>query len=1023
MRILVLQSGSREHFLSAARAVAVRYPGAALVGLVRDEDHASIAATGLLADLHPLPVDLRRTRTLSVWAPPIDACVVPFEYRLGVQYWTFRLIPLRHRIPRVFSFNRLGRLTQWSWVGWLINTFFVSFLVRPFHHVAIRTWLWLRARADVAGLFALAGLALGYRLLNGIGVNPTGRCHQAKTPGPQRLVLFIPSLGVGGAQRQLVSFLRHVDRTKWEPELVTLEMPDKFFEPMVRALDVPIRYLNPRGDFCMSGIVRRLTDHLRRHPCAVLHSWLHYAAALGAIAGNLAGVPMIVGSLRSERPSRFPWFYPRWRRAIDILTTPLQTRIIANSSAVREENRRWAFIPRKKLVTVYNGIDLGLLEIPARDLLAQLKRELGLPAPAPVVGIVGRLFPEKDHATFLQAARLISDRRPDAHFLIIGEGTLQESVQMEIKRLGLDGQVHVLGNRKDVLALIRLMDVYVLTSVSEGFPNVLLEAGAIGTAIVTTAAGGAVEIVVDGETGYVVPVGDATAVAQRVTELLNDPGLRRRFGEAMGERTRSLFSAGRMASAIEGVYTETNARTRLRICLLSPYAYGRMNPASGWPVGGAELQMTTLAGSLACDPSLEVSMVTTDGDRRARERWGAVTVYLTPLWGRAQVQGATGARKDSGTETTHDLAEAAAPGWLVGVRAVLDALPTWVGLAIRLPLRAGYTIRDDMRVRYWRTRQWLKDRRYELGMAVHWIGVLARVNADIYVTRCASPQLAYAALATRLLRRKLIHMVAHHIDVSGVYAESQGSWGRRYEWGLGRADVIVCQHPQQAMLLRETYGREGVVIRSASLSPVRQETAQNGTYILWIARLDGWKQPDLFLDLVSRMPDRQFVMVGPPSEMDPINHAALRTRIEALPNLRWHGGVPFPETTALFDDALVFVNTSRAEGFPNTFLQAASRGVPVISWTVNPDQVLDRYKFGLCAGADWTRFEDQVRRVCTDVELRARLGENGRRYVAQHHDPTRIAAEYADLFVSLVRKKVEVKAEAKVEAQANAEIC
>src|SRR6185295_340029 len=380
------------------------------------------------------------------------------------------------------------------------------FAVRPFHHVGIQCWLWLRDRADVMALFALTELALGYKLLRTIGLAPGSGRPSTGGDGPRRLLLFIPSLGVGGAQRQLVSFLEHLDRDKWEPELVTLDMPDKFFEPMVRALAVPIQYLNPQGDFCMSGIVRRLADYLRRHPCIVLHCWLHYAAALGAIAGCLAGVPTIIGSLRSERPGRFPWFYPKWRRALDILTTPLFTRLIANSAAVREENRKWALIPHHKLVTVYNGIDLAPLNVPDHERLSQLRRELGMVELAPVVGIVGRLFPEKDHATFLRAAQRIADGRPDAQFLIIGEGVLQETIRMEIKRLGLDGQVHVLGNRRDVLALIRLMDVCVLTSVSEGFPNVLLEAGAVGTAIVTTAAGGAVEIVVDGETGYVVPV-------------------------------------------------------------------------------------------------------------------------------------------------------------------------------------------------------------------------------------------------------------------------------------------------------------------------------------------------------------------------------------------------------------------------------------------------------------------------------------------------------------------------------------
>lgn len=1011
-RILVLQSGRPEHFLSAARAVRARYPDACLIGLIRDDDHEQIVVSGLFVSLHPLPIDLRRTRALPIWSIPFDACVVPFEYRLGVQYWTFRLVPLRHRIPVVFAFNRLGRLTRWRWSGWLFNTIFVSFAIRPFHHVIIQCWLWLRERADVTGIFALAMLALPYQLFRVLRIHPQLRRTASDSRAPRRLVLFIPSLGVGGAQRQLVSFLEHLDRNKWDPQIVTLDMPDKFFEPMARAHNVPIHYLNPQGDFCMSGIVRRLADYLRRHPCAVLHSWLHYAAALGAIAGSLAGVETVVGSLRSERPGRFPWFYPRWRRALDIVTTPLQTRIIANSSAVREDNRQWAFIPRRKLITVYNGIDCERPEIPHRDRLSPLRRELGLPESAPVVGIVGRLFPEKDHATFLQAARLIADRRTDTQFLVIGEGVLRETVQMDIKRLGLDGQVHVLGNRKDVLALIRLMDVCVLTSVSEGFPNVLLEAGALGTAIVTTAAGGAVEIILDGETGYVVPVADAQGIAARTLALLNDPCLRRRFGEMMLERTRALFSAERMTRAIEHVYEECRGGPApLRVCFLSPYVYGRLNPASGRPVGGAELQIAAVADALTCNPSLQVSVLTTDGDRRTTERRGTMTMHLVPLWG-------------SPHATVKPLPIPSAPMPIAQcplpihvVRRVVGALPAPLARAVRLPGRLFYSLWRGLSLRYWRGRRWLADRRYEVRIAFRWVHELAKVRADVYVMRCASPQLGYAALATRLLRRKLVYMVAHHIDVSGAYARSQGAWGRRYEQGLRRADMIVCQHDDQARLLRETYGREGVVIRSTSLSPVGSGAVLDRCHILWIARLDEWKRPELFLDLAARMPDQQFVMVGMPSETDPIDESGLMARIGALPNLRWNSRIPFAETTALFDAALMFVNTSRAEGFPNTFLQAAARGTPIVSWTVNPDDVLERHEFGFCARGDWPYFEATVRRLCTDRALAEKLGENGRRYVSRYHDPSHIAAQYAGLIQSLVDRKAKVKVQAKAEAE------
>jgi glycosyltransferase involved in cell wall biosynthesis len=1000
MRILALQSGRFEHFLSAVKAVAARDPDSAFVGLVPEPYLASARATGLFEALHPLPAPLGRTASLPIWGSRFDACLIPFEDRLGVYYWTFRWVPIRHGIPRILSYDRRGWLREWSRRDWLLNTLAICLVIRAIHEPGLRAWNWLRPHLDVAALFGLAAAALLLSTPRAVGRMCGGGGDRAGGPTPRRLVLFIPSLGVGGAQRQLVSFIAHLDRNKWDLELVMLDMPDKFFEPEVRALDVPIRYLNPKGDFWKAGAVWRLAAHLREYPCHVLHSWLHYAAALGAIAGSLAGVPTIVGSLRSERPGRFPWFYPKWQRAIDILTAPLQTYLIANSHAVRDENRRWALIPRRKLITIYNGIDVARTHVPDRDRVQRLRRELGLPPGAPIVGIVGRLFPEKDHATFLRAARLVADARPDARFLIVGDGVLRDWVETEIKRLGLDGRVQVLGSRADALALIRLMDVYVLTSVSEGFPNVLLEAAVAGTPVVTTAAGGAAEVVVDGVTGFVVPCGNGGAVARRVLDLLDDQALRRRLADAARDRVMSRFSANRIAAAIEESYTRhageargcrSNAEPR-PVCFISPYAYGQLRPSSGLAVGGAEVQICRLAQAIAQDPRFVVTVLTGDGERSGRERIGSCEVVLSPLLGKYQVRPAGPGGRTPPREST-------------------------LAASLRRGLRRSPA-------------GWLVDRWREAVAFGRWLRLLRVVPSDVVVMRCASPLVGYVQLACRLLGRRFVFQVAHEQDLNGEYARTRGLWGRRFEAGLRRADAVVCQHAEQVALLHARYGREGLLIRSLCPTPAETGPAPaDRRIILWMARLDEWKQPEMFVELAARIPEHSFVMVGPASETDPVDLPALRSRTAALPNLKWLPGVPPEEAAGLFEQALLFVNTSRAEGFPNTFLQAAASGTPIVSWAVNPDLVLERYQLGYCADRDWTWFEDCVRLLCEDAGLRARLGENGRRYVREFHDPACIAGQHAELFLSLghgeVKDKVEAKLEAKLEAQAEvqAEIC
>jgi len=313
---------------------------------------------------------------------------------------------------------------------------------------------------------------------------------------------------------------------------------------------------------------------------------------------------------------------------------------------------------------------------------------------------------------------------------------------------------------------------------------------------------------------------------------------------------------------------------------------------------------------------------------------------------------------------------------------------------------------------YWPVRNRVGNLFNEVRSVYRWVRAFVSIGADIYVMRCASPQVAYARLASWLLRRKFVYMIAHEIDVSGAYVKEHGVWGKRFEWGLLHADTVVCQHAEQVALLRARYGREGRLIRSLCPTPVSTKpTPADRRMILWMARLDAWKQPEIFVELAARMPERSFVMVGPTSETDPVDRDALRARMAGLSNLTWLPGLSFEQASLLFQEAMLFVNTSRAEGFPNTFLQAGACGTPIVSWGVDPDLVLERHQFGYCAGGDWKKFEHSVRLLCVDVELRERLGENGRRYVREHHDPLLIAAEYAELFLSLGQKQVKVQAQ------------
>lgn len=429
----------------------------------------------------------------------------------------------------------------------------------------------------------------------------------------------------------------------------------------------------------------------------------------------------------------------------------------------------------------------------------------------------------------------------------------------------------------------------------------------------------------------------------------------------------------------------------LRVCFVSSQVYGLLRPSSGLPVGGAEVQIASLAKELAGDPDFEVVILTGDGARAGREREGRATLVLHPFCAVHPVRAASRPEPEAPAQGTGQPAPAwARPGyWL------LNRCPAVLAAALRSGVRGAYACRRWL-LSVPVVRRILQTARH-VQVVMRWTLLFRTIQADVYVTRCAGGQAGYMRLASSLLRRPFVYMVAHDMDVSGEYVRANPVAGRLFEKGLRGADTVICQHQGQAEMVRSRYHRPAHVMRSLCPSPVQVKAAEAKKTILWIARTDAWKQPEIFLDLVGRFPEESFVMVASSSQMDPDNLAGIARAARSLPNLRLLEMIPFEETAALFAAAKIFVNTSKWEGFPNTFLQAAACGTPIVSWAVNPDGILERHQIGFCAGGDRARFEGSIRLLCADDALRADMGRNGRRYVQDHHDPGRIAAQFKAL--------------------------
>jgi len=264
---------------------------------------------------------------------------------------------------------------------------------------------------------------------------------------------------------------------------------------------------------------------------------------------------------------------------------------------------------------------------------------------------------------------------------------------------------------------------------------------------------------------------------------------------------------------------------------------------------------------------------------------------------------------------------------------------------------------------------------------------LRKINAQIYFQRAASAETGLIALIARMLNRRFIFMVAHEQDVNGDYVKKNGWRGKLFWLGLILADKIACQTKDQLRQLPKNLKMKSRVILPAyPIEPLPRRKNINKHGILWVARAETWKNPELFLDLATRFPQEKFTMICPPAEDNPNFFLQIKAMAETVPNLRFINQVPFSKIDAYFSRAKVFISTSLSEGFPNTFIQAGIGKVPIISFKVNPDKIIDRHRLGFCADGDERQMEKLLKKILKNNQLRRQLAVNSYNYVRLHHD-------------------------------------
>jgi len=371
-----------------------------------------------------------------------------------------------------------------------------------------------------------------------------------------RILFLLNSLHQGGAERQLVTLLEELDKNRFQPIVVTY-YPDGKWEESVQAMEgVHYFCLNLANRFDLPGMLFRLAKIIRITDPAIVYGLLGDACLLALLHGRVLGHRKVIWGLRATNMDFSQYSLSSgWIYRINAYLSKWVDRIIANSWTGSKYHVDQGYA-RDRIVVISNGIDTEYFS-PQLEKGADLKQTWGVSHDTPLIGRVGRLDPMKDYPTFLKAAAILTGRRPDVRFVIVGGGPDQmlKDLKALSGSLGLGEYVLWLGPREDLPAIYSACAFASSSSFGEGFPNVVAESLACEVPCVATDVGDSARVV--GPGGIIVPAENPAALAKAWEQILSLPQEKRRqMGQEGRKHIVRNFSTQKMVNATEKVFLD-----------------------------------------------------------------------------------------------------------------------------------------------------------------------------------------------------------------------------------------------------------------------------------------------------------------------------------------------------------------------------------------------------------------------------------------------------------------------------------
>jgi L-malate glycosyltransferase len=358
------------------------------------------------------------------------------------------------------------------------------------------------------------------------------------------VAIFLTSFHPGGTERQMVELARRLDPSRFTVHMACLRREGAWLSRAAeRAASI--------AEFSIGGLAtpgalaaaRRFARWCRLHGILVLQTCDLYANILGLLAGAWARVPVRIGSRREINPDK-----SAGQIRLQRLAYAAAHAVVANSAAAADALGKEG-VPTERIEVIRNGLDVSAFTPQPRR------------GAACTIVTLANLRSEKRHELLFAAMRIVAVRHPGARLRVVGDGPRRRELEQLVADWGLAGRIEFLGHQTDVASALAAADIFALASRSEASPNALIEAMAAGLPAVATAAGGVPEILADGETGLLVPVDDASALARALLRLMDEPSLADRMGEAARRRAVDRYSFDRMTQAFERLYL-----SRLEAC-------------------------------------------------------------------------------------------------------------------------------------------------------------------------------------------------------------------------------------------------------------------------------------------------------------------------------------------------------------------------------------------------------------------------------------------------------------------------